>query len=337
MSAGAFELGLRLLLAAVLAAAGAAKLADVRGLRETAVGFGLPRRLAPAAIAIPLAELAAAALLVPAGAAWYGALAALGLLTVFTGAVAVQLARGRRPACNCFGTGRSKPIGPLTLVRNGALLACAAAVVAAGPGASGPSAVAWLDDPLRATIGALGLLATAQAALLVALLRRHGQVLARLDELEAEEATGLVAGDPAPDFLLPDLDGELVTLADLRSPQRPVLLLFSHPACGPCAALLPEIARWQREHDEELTVAVVSAGDLEDDRALAAEHGLTRVLRDDEDSVAQLYGSTGTPMALLVGADGRVASELVVGATAIGALVSSVVEPTTREVLIGVQ
>ena len=114
-------------------------------------------------------------------------------------------------------------------------------MVAAGPGASGPSAVAWFDDPLRATIGALALLAAAQAALLVALLRRHGQVLARLDELEAEEATGLVVGDPAPDFLLPDLDGELVTLADLRARELPVLLLFSHPACGPCAALLPEI------------------------------------------------------------------------------------------------
>jgi len=63
---------------------------------------------------------------------------------------------------------------------------------------------------------------------------------------------------------------------------------------------------------------------------------LTRVLRDDEDSVAQLYGSTGTPMALLVGADGLVAGELVVGATAIGALVSTVVGHSYEEVLLGV-
>ena len=109
-----------------------------------------------------------------------------------------------------------------------------------------------------------------------------------------------------------------------------MLLLFSHPACGPCAALLPEVGRWQREHDEELAVALVSSGDLEDDRARAAEHGLTRVLRDDEDGVADRYGATGTPMALLVGPDGRVASELVVGATAIGALVSTVVDHSTR-------
>ena len=248
----------------------------------------------------------------------------------------MQLARGRRPACNCFGTGRSKPIGPLTLVRNGALLACAATVVAAGPGASGPSAVAWFDDPLRATIGALGLSRAAQVACSLPCSGATAD-LARLDELEAEEATGLGVGDPHPISSCPISTASSSTLADLPHRELPVLLLFSHPACGPCAALLPEIARWQREHDEELTVAVVSSGDLEDDRALSAEHGLPRVLRDDEDSVAQLYGSTGTPMALLVGADGLVAGELVVGATAIGALVSSVVDSTTREVLIGVQ
>jgi peroxiredoxin len=145
-------------------------------------------------------------------------------------------------------------------------------------------------------------------------------------------------GVAAPDFALPDLDGELVALTDLRAPAVPVLLLFSHPACGPCAALLPEVGRWQREHADELVVAVVTSGDLEDDRARAAEHGLTLVLRDDGDRVAEQYGATGTPMALLVDVDGRVASELVAGADAIGALVTSVVAtPAKEEVLLGVQ
>jgi methylamine dehydrogenase accessory protein MauD len=209
-------------------------------------------------------------------------------------------------------------------------------VVAAGPGRTGPGAFGWFGDPLRLALGALALLAAGQAALVVALLRRHGRVLARLDELEAEQRSGPAVGEPAPDFLLPDLDGELVTLADLRAPGLPVLLLFSHPACGPCAALVPEVGRWRREHDGQLTVAIISGGDAEEDRARAEEHGLTRVLRDDEEDVADRYGATGTPMALLVGPDGRVESELVVGATAIGALVSSVVGHSYEEVLLGV-
>src|SRR5581483_7717907 len=141
----------------------------------------------------------------------------------------------------------------------------------------------------------------------------------------------------APDFALPDLDGEPVGLTELLARGLPILLLFSHPACGPCAALLPEVGRWQREHADELVVAVVTSGDLDDDRARAAEHGLTLVLRDDGDRVADQYGVTGTPMALLVDADGRVASKLVVGADAIGALVASVVAaPLAEDVLVGV-
>jgi hypothetical protein len=96
------------------------------------------------------------------------------------------------------------------------------------------------------------------------------------------------------------------------------------------------VGRWQREHDGQLTVAVVSGGDAGDDRARAEEHGLTRVLRDDEDEVADRYGATGTPMALLIGPDGRVESELVVGATAIGELVASAVANSYEEVLLGV-
>jgi peroxiredoxin len=341
MSTGSLLLALRLLPAIVFAAAGAAKLADPAGLRETAVRFGLPRTLAPAAILLPVAELAVAAMLLPARLAWAGALAALALLLVFTAAVAAQLARGRRPECNCFGAVRSRPIGPETLGRNGALLACAAAVVAAGRGGSGPSAIAWAGEPLTAAVAGLSVLATAQAWLLVVVLRRHGRTLVRLDELEAgteqpSRETRLPIGAEAPEFELPDLDGRPVTLTDLRAPGLPVLLLFSHPACGPCAALLPEVGRWQREHADDLVVALVSSGDLDDDRARAAEHGLTWVLRDDDDAVAFAYGVTGTPMGLLVDADGRVAGELGVGADPIAALVSGVVDNSSKEVLLGV-
>ena len=64
-------------------------------------------------------------------------------------------------------------------------------------------------------------------------------------------------GGGAPGFQLPNLAGRLHTLDSLRAGGRPVLLLFSDPGCGPCTKLAPEVARWQRDHADELTVAVI--------------------------------------------------------------------------------
>jgi uncharacterized membrane protein YphA (DoxX/SURF4 family) len=65
----------RLLLALVFAVAGAAKLADRQSSRQAIVDFGVPTALAaPLGMLLPLAELAAAATLLPASTAWWGAL-----------------------------------------------------------------------------------------------------------------------------------------------------------------------------------------------------------------------------------------------------------------------
>lgn len=62
---------------------------------------------------------------------------------------------------------------------------------------------------------------------------------------------------------------------------------------------------------------VVSAGTAEANRAdgLAAP-----VLLDDSFAVGRAFGATGTPSAVLVDADGRIASEVAVGGPAVLAL-----------------
>jgi hypothetical protein len=60
------------------------------------------------------------------------------------------------------------------------------------------------------------------------------------------------------------------------------------------------------------------------------------VLRDEDGAVASAYGANGTPMAVVVDADGRIASDLAVGAQAIRGLVSSTADSETEEVLVGV-
>ncbi len=83
--------------------------------------------------------------------------------------------------------------------------------------------------------------------------------LALLPQMVADWTSfSLPVGQAAPEFSLPDLDGNPVTLAMLRSPGKPVLLVFTDPHCNPCMALLPDIAQWQREQAGHATVAVIS-------------------------------------------------------------------------------
>lgn len=97
----------------------------------------LPRPLvAPVArLLAPLEAVVAALLLLDSGRPIAGAAAAL-LLTVFSIAVAVNLARGRtRIDCGCFRSELRQVLSPALLVRNALLTAAALAIVPAGSGA----------------------------------------------------------------------------------------------------------------------------------------------------------------------------------------------------------
>src|ERR671912_1415681 len=136
----------RLVLAAVFTIAGVAKLADLKGSRQAIIDFGVPSAIAaPLGLLLPLAELTVAATLLPASTAWWGALGALALLSLFVVGITYNLARGRTPNCHCFGQLHSAPAGWKTLVRNGVLAVLAAFLVWQGwEGNVGPSAVAWI-------------------------------------------------------------------------------------------------------------------------------------------------------------------------------------------------
>ena len=82
--------------------------------------------------------------LVPVGFAWYGACAALALLSIFAIGIGVTLARGRRPDCRCFGQLHSAPVGWPTLIRNGILATSAGWLVSRGRLQAGPSLWAHL-------------------------------------------------------------------------------------------------------------------------------------------------------------------------------------------------
>ena len=104
---------------------------------------------------LPPRATGAAALVVVA----LGAVAEAMLLAAYTGAIAVNLARGRRDIdCGCAGPARRQPLRPWLLVRNAVLIGAALACLA--PERVRP--IVWVDALTVA--GTIGVLAALYAA-----------------------------------------------------------------------------------------------------------------------------------------------------------------------------
>jgi methylamine dehydrogenase accessory protein MauD len=341
----------RLLLVGIFGVAALAKLADLSGFRQTLIAFGVPRILAtPGRVLLPLVELAVAFALLAVGSAWWGALGALTLLCLFSAAIGINLARGRTPECRCFGQLHSTPVGWATVVRNGMLAIPASLLVWRGRDNPGPSVVDWISS-LTTTqligfaigVVVLGML-IGESQILFELIKQNGRLLLRIEALESRiapqgasilsptpRAVGLPVGTSAPAFRLPALEGEPRSLDDLRAAAKPVLLVFSDPACVACATLLPDLARWQRNHAAKLTIALISRGAVEINRAKVGDHRLMHVLLQNDHQIVEAYQVEATPTAVLVRPDGTIGSGLAPGAEAIRQLVAQTtgtLEPT---------
>jgi peroxiredoxin len=311
------------------------------------IDFGVPERLAAAAgVGLPVVEGVLAVLLLPRATAPVAAALSGALMLAFAAGITVALAKGRHPDCHCFGQLHSEPAGRSTVIRDLFLAGVAGFVAVAGWNDPGTSVTDWIGS--LSTAQAIGAGAAVVFAGLFAfqvwfslqLLHQNGRVLTRLEALEAAvqgraatelgshrhsktRVAGLPVSAPAPPFALPALDGEIVTLDGLRSSGRPVLLVFSDPSCGPCNALLPDVANWQREHSEQMRVVLIGHGTVEQNAAKAGEHELADVLLEQDREAAESYHAHATPSAVLVSVDGRIASPLALGPQAISALVEN--------------
>jgi uncharacterized membrane protein YphA (DoxX/SURF4 family)/peroxiredoxin len=313
----------RLCLAAVFVVAGVAKLADRPGTRQALADFDVPRRLAEPLL-LPAAELAAAtALLFPMTARW-GAAGSLVLLALFVVGLTRVLRRGEAPDCHCFGQLHSKPASWVTVARNLVLALPAAYVALAGPG---PSLASWVAGTDARELGliATGALAAIAIATSVLLWRENR----RLRSTKGHAAPRQI-GALAPQFSLPSAAGRVVSLQDLLADDRACVLTFVSPGCGPCAALLPELARWHDTITERLALTLVAPVQATEAEKLARVHALTDVLIDERSTVMHTYGVWGTPSAVLVASDGTVRSAPVAGAVAIESLIRLALQGETR-------
>jgi peroxiredoxin len=136
---------------------------------------------------------------------------------------------------------------------------------------------------------------------------------------------GVAIGEPAPNATLTDLDGDPFELSDYLG--EPIALLFWNPGCGFCQKMLDDLKAWERERaDGAPKLLVVSTGSVERNREQEFRSPLGL---DDAFSVGRAYGAGGTPSAVLVDADGRVASPVAVGAPDVLGLLRK--KPALRE------
>jgi peroxiredoxin len=166
------------------------------------------------------------------------------------------------------------------------------------------------------------------------LLRQNGRLLLRLEELEgrlnelefgeAEEPQGLPVGTEAQDFELSDLTGDRKSLAQYRG--EPLLLIFFNPACGFCREMVPKLKEKaesrkqtaEMEPPRQPRVLIISTGGVEANRTLFEEHRLIcPVLLQKDSEVATAYKANGTPSGYLISPEGKIASELAIGAEAL--------------------
>lgn len=142
-----------------------------------------------------------------------------------------------------------------------------------------------------------------------------GRAVGDVDPMPSMDEPDLT-GQEAPDFTLTSLDGNEVTLSDLRG--KPVLLDFWASWCPPCRRELPHIQELHEEYGPKglQVVAASCDGAIEDAKTAAEEMGLTfTILWQDPDSeqsaaIDQAYEITGIPRLLLLDEEGMVVADV---------------------------
>jgi peroxiredoxin len=116
--------------------------------------------------------------------------------------------------------------------------------------------------------------------------------------------------EEAPGFTLPLLDGDSVTLAELRG--KTVIIDFWATWCPPCEFQVPELNAFWAEHSADGDIAVfgISVDDGGPDvvRPWVEEKGVSYPILLGDDGLARRYGAMGFPTLIIIAPDGTIDS-----------------------------
>jgi len=118
-------------------------------------------------------------------------------------------------------------------------------------------------------------------------------------------APGPQVGKPAPNFQLPNLGGQSVSLSDFQG--KPVLINFWASWCRPCVYEMPYIQEvFEEWSGQGLVVLAINIGEsLSQVKEFMESHDLSfPVLLDMEGKVAEQYNIGGIPTTFSVDKDG---------------------------------
>ncbi len=148
---------------------------------------------------------------------------------------------------------------------------------------------------------------------------------------QQEPAVGINVGEIAPDFTLPDLDGNEVRLSEFRG--KVVFVNFWATWCPPCRAEMPDIESLYQEYkDEGLVVIGIDIGEPEATVRRFVQQGgysWTFVL-DSDGAVAANYNIRAIPTSFFIDREG------VIQAVNIGAMTKRGMEAMLAEAMMTV-
>lgn len=114
-------------------------------------------------------------------------------------------------------------------------------------------------------------------------------------------------GHPAPEFALPALNGQVVSLSDFRG--KPVIVNFWATWCGPCRLEMPHLQESYAAHQaDDLVILGVNLTKDDDPEAIPAfieEFGLTfPIILDEAGEMRKLYQLLGQPASVFIDREG---------------------------------
>lgn len=129
----------------------------------------------------------------------------------------------------------------------------------------------------------------------------------------APRPAGLKVGADAPAVKLKDTEGNDIAIEGATGKKN--LLVFWSPSCGFCKRMVDDLKAWEKKKPAGTPdVYLVSSGSPDDNKAQGLK---TPILLDGSFATGRAFGASGTPSAILIDENGKVASDVVVGAPAV--------------------